>query len=199
MAGKIKELVPAGKGKETPPARREEEYPLFSLQRDVNRLFEDFFRGFDLRPLRMAEEKWGGFSPKMDLEETEKEYRITAELPGMEEKDVEVLLSGNSITLKGEKKEEKEERDKSYYHMERSYRVLPADGPAARGDRPEQGRRRFQERCPHRQAPQDGRGKNEKQKGSHQEREEVIKKPACFRSPAFSFPDTCRLLFILQV
>ena len=77
MAGKIKELVPAGQGKETPPARREEEYPLYSLQRDVNRLFEDFFRGFDLRPLRMAEEKWGGFNPKMDLEETEKEYRKT--------------------------------------------------------------------------------------------------------------------------
>jgi len=121
MAGKIKELVPAGQGKETPPARREEEYPLFSLQRDVNRLFEDFFRGFDLRPLRMAEEKWGGFSPKMDLEETEKEYRITAELPGMEEKDVEVLLTGNSITIKGEKKSEREEKEANYHVVERNY------------------------------------------------------------------------------
>lgn len=133
MAGKIKELVPAGQGKETPPARREEEYPLFSLQRDVNRLFEDFFRGFDLRPLRMAEEKWGGFSPKMDLEETEKEYRITAELPGMEEKDVEVLLTGNAITLKGEKKEEKEEKDKSFYHMERSYGSFQRTVPLPEG------------------------------------------------------------------
>jgi HSP20 family protein len=121
MASKIKDMVPAGQGKETPPARREEEYPLYSLQRDVNRLFEDFFRGFDLRPLRMAEEKWGGFNPKMDLEETDKEYRITAELPGMEEKDVEVLLTGNSLTIKGEKKEETEEKGKSFYHMERSY------------------------------------------------------------------------------
>ena len=109
MAGKIKELVPAGQGKETPPARREEEYPLFSLQRDVNRLFEDFFRGFDLRPLRMAEEKWSGFSPKMDLEETEKEYRITAELPGMEEKD------------------------KSFYHMERSYGSFQRTVPLPEG------------------------------------------------------------------
>jgi HSP20 family protein len=121
MTGKIKDMVPAGQGKETPPARREEEYPLYSLQRDVNRLFEDFLRGFDLRPLRMAEEKWGGFNPKMDLEETDKEYRITAELPGMEEKDVEVLLTGNSLTIKGEKKEETEEKGKSFYHMERSY------------------------------------------------------------------------------
>jgi HSP20 family protein len=121
MAGKIKDLVPAGQGKEAPPARREEEYPLYSLQREVNRLFDDFFRGFDMRPFRMAEEKWSGFTPKMDLEETDKEYRITAELPGMEEKDVEVLLTGNSLTLKGEKKEEKEEKGQSFYHMERSY------------------------------------------------------------------------------
>ena len=121
MAGKIKDLVPAGQGTEAPPARREEEYPLYSLQRDVNRLFDDFFRGFDLRPFRAAEENWSGFNPKMDLEETEKEYRITAELPGMEEKDVEILLTGNSLTLKGEKKEEKEEKGKSFYHVERSY------------------------------------------------------------------------------
>lgn len=121
MASKLKDMVPAGQASVAPPARREEEVPLFSLQREVNRLFDDFFRGFDLRPLRVAEEGWGGFSPKMDLEETEKEYRITAELPGVEEKDVEVLLTGNSLTLKGEKKEEKEEKGKSFYHVERSY------------------------------------------------------------------------------
>ena len=121
MASKIKDVTPAGQGTATPPARREEEVPLFSLQREVNRLFDDFFRGFDLRPLRMTGEPWGGFSPKMDLEETEKEYRITAELPGMEEKDVEILLTGNAISLKGEKKEEKEEKGKSFYHVERSY------------------------------------------------------------------------------
>ncbi len=121
MAGKIKDVVPAGKGSETLPARREEEYPLFSLQREMNRLFGDFFKGFDLRPIRLADERWAGFNPRMDLEETEKEYRITTELPGMEENDVEVLLTGNSITLKGEKKEEEEEKGKSYYHTERSY------------------------------------------------------------------------------
>ncbi|HPK18819.1 MAG TPA: Hsp20/alpha crystallin family protein, partial [Syntrophales bacterium] len=133
MAGKIKDVVTAGQGAVTPPARREEEYPLFSLQREVNRLFDDFFRGFDLRPLRMADERWSGFSPKMDLEETEKEYRITAELPGMEEKDVEVLLTGNSITLKGEKKEEKEEKGRSFYHVERSYGSFQRTVPLPEG------------------------------------------------------------------
>ncbi len=133
MASKIKEVVPAGQGRMTPPARREEDVPLFSLQREVNRLFDDFFRGFDLRPLRASEERWGGFSPKMDLEETEKEYRITAELPGLEEKDVEVLLTGNSITLKGEKKEEKEEKGKSFYHVERSYGSFQRTVPLPEG------------------------------------------------------------------
>jgi len=133
MASKIKDVVPAGQAKATPPARREEEFPLFSLQREVNRLFDDFFRGFDLRPLRAAEERWGGFTPKMDLEETEKEYRITAELPGMEEKDVEVLLAGNTLTLKGEKKEEKEEKGKSFYHVERSYGTFQRTVPLPEG------------------------------------------------------------------
>ena len=133
MANRIKDVPPAGQGTAAPPARREEEVPLFSLQREVNRLFDDFFRGFDLRPLRTAEERWGGFSPKMDLEETEKEYRITAELPGMEEKDVEVLLTGNSITLKGEKKEEKEEKGKSFYHVERSYGSFQRTVPLPEG------------------------------------------------------------------
>lgn len=133
MASKVKDMVPAGQGSVTPPERREEEVPLFSLQREVNRLFDDFFRGFDLRPLRIAEERWGGFSPKMDLEETEKEYRITAELPGVEEKDVEVLLTGNSLTLKGEKKEEKEEKGKSFYHVERSYGTFQRTVPLPEG------------------------------------------------------------------
>lgn len=133
MASKVKDMVPAGQGSVTPPARREEEVPLFSLQREVNRLFDDFFRGFDLRPLRIAEERWGGFSPKMDLEETEKEYRITAELPGVEEKDVEVLLTGNSLSLKGEKREEKEEKGKSFYHVERSYGTFQRTVPLPDG------------------------------------------------------------------
>jgi len=69
----------------------------------------------------------------MDLEETEKEYRITAELPGMEEKDVEVLLAGNTLTLKGEKKEEKEEKGKSFYHVERSYGTFQRTVPLPEG------------------------------------------------------------------
>ena len=71
----------------------------------------------------------GGFSPSIDLKEDDKEVSIKAELPGIDEKDIEVLLSDDALTIKGEKKEEKEEKGKDYYHMERTYgsfnRVVP--------------------------------------------------------------------------
>ena len=59
--------------------------------------------------------------PSMDVVETEKEFEITAELPGLEEKDVQVNVADNVLTIKGEKKAEKEEKDKNYRMFERSY------------------------------------------------------------------------------
>jgi HSP20 family protein len=57
----------------------------------------------------------------VDVVETEKEYQITAELPGLSEKDVEVVVADEILTIKGEKKEEKEEKAKNYYLSERRY------------------------------------------------------------------------------
>ena len=57
----------------------------------------------------------------MDVTETDKEIEITAELPGLEEKDVQVNLADNVLTIRGEKKAEKEEKDKNYRLVERSY------------------------------------------------------------------------------
>jgi HSP20 family protein len=76
----------------------------------MNRLFDDVFRGFDDPRL------WGGRGawPSVDVEETEKEYRVTAELPGLEERDVEVLLQDGLLTVRGEKKLETEARNRSY-------------------------------------------------------------------------------------
>jgi HSP20 family protein len=111
------------------PARREEEQPFFTLQQEMNRLFEDFFRGFDAAPFRAAEERMKSFIPSVDVKEDEKEVSVMVELPGMDEKDIDVLLTENTLTLKGEKKEEREDKGKDYYHMERSYgsfsRVIP--------------------------------------------------------------------------
>jgi HSP20 family protein len=101
------------------PERRETEQPFYSMQKEMNRLFDDFFRGFDASPF--GEENFGKFSPAVDIRENEKEMTIQVELPGMDEKDVEVLLTDNALTIKGEKKEEKEDKGKDHYHMERIF------------------------------------------------------------------------------
>jgi HSP20 family protein len=85
--------------------------PLISLQREIDRVFDDFTRGWGTQELM----------PGMNVAETENEIEITAELPGLEEKDVEVKVADNVLTIKGEKKAEKEEKEKSYRMFERSY------------------------------------------------------------------------------
>jgi len=105
-----------------PIARR----PFESLRREVDRLFEDFDRGFWRFPSRSlfdTEAFWGrgAAGPAVDIVEREKDYQITAELPGMEEKDVELKIVNDVMTIKGEKKEEKEEQKKDYHLTERRY------------------------------------------------------------------------------
>lgn len=102
---------------------------LTSLQQEMNRMFEEFFRGFGLAPFREMEERMTRFAPSIDVSETSKEIRVTAELPGMEEKDISVTLEDDFLILSGEKKEEKKEEKEEYYHREMSYgsfrRVIP--------------------------------------------------------------------------
>lgn len=104
--------------KKSVPVRREEYHPFALLRQEINSLFDSFFRGFDIEPFRG---RFGTFSPNIDVKETEKDISVTAELPGMDEKDIDVALSGDSLTIKGEKKKEKEEKGKDYYFMERSF------------------------------------------------------------------------------
>ncbi len=125
----IKDLVTRNRWRRSLPVRREEEHPFYALQKQVNDLFDSFFRGSEISPFREFDEWYGDFSPHIDVKENDKEILIQAELPGLDEKDIEVLLTSNSLTLKGEKKEEKEEKDKGYWHTERRYgsfsRVIP--------------------------------------------------------------------------
>ncbi len=105
-------------GESSVPVRKEEDNPFYALQRDINSVFDNFFKEFELAPFRQGFE---GFSPKIDVIETDKEIKISAELPGMDEKDLDVSVNKDSITIKGEKKAEKEDKGKDYYRMERSY------------------------------------------------------------------------------
>jgi HSP20 family protein len=102
--------------------------PFEALRREVDRLFEDFGRDdFWRRPFRSL----AGFekslakkliaSPAVDVSESDKAYEITAELPGLDEKNIEVSVANGGLTIKGEKNEEKEQTQKDYYVSERSY------------------------------------------------------------------------------
>lgn len=98
---------------------------------DVDRLFDEFARGMmttpfyrraaDWEPFRRLEKASGIMTPDIDVTETDKEIRISAELPGMAEEDIDVEMSGDRLTIRGEKKEEHEERDKDYHVSERRY------------------------------------------------------------------------------
>jgi len=91
--------------------------PFTSLRREMDRLFEGFGREVGWP----AEAGAATTPPTVDVSETDKEIRISAELPGVDEKDVEVVVSDNVLTIKGEKKAEKEEKKQDYHLVERSY------------------------------------------------------------------------------
>jgi HSP20 family protein len=104
--------------------------PFENLRREVDRLFEDFagdiWRSpfgrsfFDIGPALRASSTVG-MMPAVDVTETDKAYEILAELPGMDEKNVEVKVADGVLTIKGEKQEEKEEKKKDYYLSERNF------------------------------------------------------------------------------
>jgi HSP20 family protein len=91
--------------------------PFTAFRREMDRLFESF--GRDLA--WPGGSRGAGMAPSIDVSETESEIRIEADLPGVEEKDVDVTVSDNVLTIKGEKKAEKEEKKKDFHLVERSY------------------------------------------------------------------------------
>jgi HSP20 family protein len=94
---------------------RREANPFAFLQQENDRLFDGFSRNF---PAFTAA---GRTLPSMDVSETDKAIEITAELPGLEQKDVELNLTDNLLTIRGEKKNEREEKNKDYHLVERSF------------------------------------------------------------------------------
>jgi HSP20 family protein len=112
----LKNLIPFGK-KEL-QVRREDDNPFSMMQREMNRVFDAFNRNWGLGAFP---EFIGAFMPRLDVTEDAKVFTVTAELPGMTEKDIDLSLSGDTLTIRGEKKEEKEDKNKNYYYSERSY------------------------------------------------------------------------------
>jgi len=98
--------------------------PFENLRREIDRLFDDFDGGFWRTPFRVPSwprsATWPSV-PAVDFTDTEKAYEISAELPGIDEKNVEVKVANGVLTIKGQKEEDKEEKKKDYYVRERSF------------------------------------------------------------------------------
>jgi HSP20 family protein len=89
-------------------------HPFFTLHREMNRMFDDVFRGFDLVPFGPARAMDGLGWPQIDIDETDKEVRITAELPGLDEKDVSLEIANGVLSISGEKKAESEDKARRF-------------------------------------------------------------------------------------
>jgi HSP20 family protein len=125
----VRDLIPWGRGNgnSAPSLFRDgDRDPFVSLHREVNRLFDDAFRSFDAG-LPAFGRSFGAGWPSVEVSDTDKEIRVTAEIPGLEESDIEVLLEDGALKLKGEKRSETEDKDRQF--SERFYgrfeRLIP--------------------------------------------------------------------------
>lgn len=111
----LRDLIPWGRPSAQPlDIFREERNPFLSLHREMNRLFDEAFRGFETPSLLAARPAAGMGWPRLEGTENEKEICILAELPGLEETDVDVTLSDGMLFIRGEKKSEVEDKDRQF-------------------------------------------------------------------------------------
>ena len=123
----LRDLIPWNNGSRNVTVQRNDGgNPFLALHREMNRLFDDAFRSFDIAPFgSTAMMGW----PSVELNETDKEVKVIAELPGLEQKDVEVELADGMLRISGEKKSETEDKERLF--SERYYgrfeRRIPVD------------------------------------------------------------------------
>ncbi|RJP87819.1 MAG: Hsp20/alpha crystallin family protein [Desulfobacteraceae bacterium] len=100
-------------------------HPVSQLHQEIDRMFDNMYRSFGWPSFSFEEpflpRMTAALEPTLDVSATENEYDITVEVPGVEEKDIQLELVHDTLNIKGEKKQEREEKDKDYYRVERSY------------------------------------------------------------------------------
>lgn len=125
----IRDLVPWSRRKSSVPVRSEGMDLFLDFQRDINQLFDRFFGGIFPAAFEDFDLPLTGFSPRVDVAETDEEVQVAVELPGMNEKEIEVTLDGEALRIRGEKKSENERKDGQVFRSERYYgafdRVVP--------------------------------------------------------------------------
>ncbi len=116
----ITDLIPWKKNENSLAVRRREMDPFIQMRREIDQMFNGML-GDWTGPMNLLDRRLGSWMPHVDVNETAKEIRVTAELPGMEEKDLEVSLVEGALTIKGEKSEEHEEEKGDVHRSERQY------------------------------------------------------------------------------
>jgi HSP20 family protein len=128
----IRDLIPWSRGREVQVRREGADYPTGVLQSDIDRVFEDFWRRFGLPMPGIwgdGDGTAGGLVPRVDVRDADNALEVKAELPGMDESDIDVSLAPGMLTIRGEKKTERDEEKEGYVLRERSFgrveRVVP--------------------------------------------------------------------------
>jgi HSP20 family protein len=128
----VKDIIPWRRSgrHSSAPARRESGHPMFALQSDINHALEDFWSTFENPMMRaLRSDTMDVDAPRVDVRETDQEVDVLAELPGMDEEDVEVSVADGALIIRGEKETEAEDKDEDYVLRERRFgyieRVVP--------------------------------------------------------------------------
>jgi HSP20 family protein len=112
----VRDIIPwSNRGRDVGSRRTEDVSPFLSLHREMNRLFDDVFRGFDA-PFFSSDLAFNGRPtwPAIEVTETEKELQIAADLPGLDQKDIEVEYANGALVLRGEKKSESVDENRRF-------------------------------------------------------------------------------------
>jgi HSP20 family protein len=127
----MRDLIPWSREGQDWLSGRGRDHPLMVMQRELDRAVTEMWRGMEW-PFGRTERALGFVSPRIDVRETEKEIVVTAELPGLDEKEIEINLSDEWLTLRGEKRSEEERLGAGFTYSERSFgafeRRIPVRG-----------------------------------------------------------------------
>ncbi len=116
----ISDLLPWNKDRDKYSIQRQDQLDPFDFQSEMNQMIADFFQDpLEEMPARKLRDLRSGFYPRLDISENEKEIHISADMPGMDEKDIDLTLENGMLMIKGEKKIERKETGQSYYRAER--------------------------------------------------------------------------------
>ena len=124
----IRDLIPFTRESTTPSLWRDWDTPVSGFRREMDRLFDDFFRAPGVGSLGTRSGEFGGLSanwPSIDVKDKDNELLVTAEVPGLTDKDVELFVDNGMLTIRGEKKAEHEERGYSERFFGKFERQIP--------------------------------------------------------------------------